>query len=117
MSAIQSAAIPGYTGTASAPVICGVSLAEFSAIHSDTNTTLINFSSPVIGGDSDGIIFLPVTIGGIVVPVLIGCMNNTSGSAFYCDSQTAINAAMTALGVAGTIGTVSLASFTNYATY
>lgn len=67
------------------------------------------WSSSVISGDSNGPVFIPIN----GQPVLLHCMNYSSGGDFYSDDLTGIQSAMTSLG-SGTVTYADLSAFPTY---
>lgn len=67
------------------------------------------WSSSVISGDSNGPVFIPIN----GQPVLLHCMNYSSGGDFYSDDLTGIQSAMTSLG-SGTLTYADLSAFPTY---
>jgi hypothetical protein len=69
-----------------------------------------SWSSNIIGGDSNGPVFVPVN----GVAALCHCMNFTNGGGFYPAQLPDIQAKMNTLGAAQTLTTVNLSGFPTY---
>jgi hypothetical protein len=78
-------------------------------VETSTDTEFQSWSSAIVGGDSNGPVFIPIN----GLPVLLHCMNYANGGAFYPANSAAIQAAMTSLG-AGSLSYADLSSFASY---
>lgn len=81
----------------------------FIYLERPASEPLLWWSSDIIGGDSNGPVFIPVN----GEPVLLHCMNFANGGGFYPANSANIQAAMTALG-AGTLTYADLSDFTAF---
>lgn len=85
--------------------------ATWLGLRKSTDATLAAWSSDIIGGDSDGPVFVPVN----GVPVLLHCMNTTAGGAHYSTNIAGIQSQLNALGGALSLSTPDLSAFATYA--
>jgi hypothetical protein len=76
-------------------------------VRQATDAVYSTWSTPVISGDSNGPIFVPIN----GVPALLGCMNTTYGAVMLPDVLSDIQTQMTALLSGQTLSTVSLTGF------
>lgn len=90
-------------------VSAGYATAKSLLLQPPIAAPLQSWSSSIIGGDSNGPVFIPINS----QPVLLHCMNFTSGGSFYPSNTAAIQAAMTSLGT----GTLTYADLTGFASY
>lgn len=78
-----------------------------------TDAALAPWSSDIIGGDSNGPVFVPIN----GTAALLHCMNTTNGGIFYPSEITAIQTAMNSLDLGGGTQTLSTVDLTGFNTY
>lgn len=82
----------------------------YMKLQKSTDVTLGPWSSDVIGGDSNGPVFVPIN----GVPVLCHCMNFVNGGQFYGGNTLDIQAKMNTLGQAQSLTFPNLSGFTSF---
>lgn len=80
------------------------------SLRKSQDPVLSAWSSPIIGGDSNGPVFMPIN----GVAVLCHCMNYTTGGGFYPQQLTDIQAKMDTLAAGQLITQADVSGFTSY---